>query len=174
MRILWAFLLVIAAGCSALDRKVASPLEIEALENATYTINEKASTLVDGHYEYPTPPDFVRSAGGVQFGEVLERLDIDADLDEDVLVLLYENGGGNAIYPVLVVVENDNGKPRQVASMIFGDRDEIRSVKAYHHPMSGLAVAVATVEHSGEDPMCCPSLVATHLFSLVRDKLVER
>ncbi len=148
----------------------ASSLTLEALKNAEYHCEFAAAgsvKLVNGAYQGELS---VGSSADltVTLGEMVALGDLDEDGTEDAAVILIVDPGGSGTFYYLAVVVDEDGKPRNVASVLLGDRVQVKSVSI----QSGKIVLNLVAQGPG-DPMCCPTLEKTLRYVLQGEKLVE-
>ncbi|MCH7605230.1 hypothetical protein IID24_04565 [Patescibacteria group bacterium] len=146
-----------------------SSLTIEELENAEYFgdgVDGRIVKLVDGHYERSFPG--MASQYTISLNDKVAFGDLDNDGDNDAAVILAESGGGSGTFMLLVIVENDGGKPRYVTHIELGDRIGINAIE-----INVENIVVNLLMHAKEDGLCCPSVPTIKLFSLLEGKLVE-
>jgi hypothetical protein len=110
----------------------------KVLENTTYLLYDMelmTATLKDGRFE--------EKYGTGESEKITYTLlnkmgygDINGDGLEDAVVVLVMDGGGSGKFVYLVVVINDNGQPKQVATSLLGDRVLINSVTIYNQSVT--------------------------------------
>lgn len=141
------------------------PLSVEKLKNAEYTIVgfDTASTL----YRF-TDGKFTRGeSGAVDYADL--RLldffpmgDLNEDGVDDAAVLIAANYGGTGVFVSVHVVLNDNGQPRDAASIAIDDRPQINALEIHNGE-----VFLDAIVHDVDDPMCCPTFPVTQTFKLI-------
>ena len=94
--------------------------------------------------------------------------DLDGDGVEDAAVVLATSGGGSGTFISLEAVINDNGTPNHAATVLLGDRVQVKSVAVE----SG-EITVDMVTHGPDDPLYRPTLEVTHKYKLQGDTLVH-
>ena len=161
---------VVVCTCLQTEKTLASSLTPEALRNAEYHCEFAATGLVrliNGAYQGELS---VGSSAEltVTLGEMIILGDLDGDGTEDAAVLLIVDPGGSGTFYYLAVVVDEDGKPRNVASALLGDRVQVKSVSI----QSGKIVVNMIAQGPG-DPMCCPTLEMTLRYVLQGEKLVE-
>jgi hypothetical protein len=92
---------------------------------------------------------------------------LDYDGRQDAAVLLAENMGGTGVFVSLIAVLDDNGAPRQVASVFIDDRPMLNMLVI----QSG-EILLDAILHDADDPMCCPEQQAQQGYRLYSDLLV--
>jgi hypothetical protein len=142
----------------------------EALANLEYPLELASSgkaQLVDGYFEEPSAPDSATKTivqlADLQFG------DVNGDGSEDALVTLVVDPGGSGTFTYLVLVLNEEGKARPVASVLLGDRIIVKSMQI---DPDGMKVSLLT--RQPDEPMTAdPKVEVTRIFKLLNDALVE-
>lgn len=152
--------LVIAASDAA------APLTESALRNLEYQgIYEEPVILEDG--EYAGEP-FME--GGASRPMVTLQSSTTGDLDQDRVtdgaVVLAENLGGSGTFIYLAAVVNREAGPRNLSTLLLGDRIRVQSLQID----DGL-IRVAAVAHGPQDPLCCPSQTVERLYRLEAGQL---
>jgi hypothetical protein len=153
-------------ACSA---KVTAPT-LDELKNAHYTgIDVGDLTLTDGRWQ--GPPYSVDSAVAPRAGIVEDfyyHADLDDDNTEEAIALIWSSAGGTGSNSYLAVMKKQDGKISNIATALIGDRVKIQSSNLEHGSM------VLHVLQAGEnDPMCCPTQLATRTWRLHNDQLIE-
>ncbi len=88
-------------------------------KNATYTINGKPVTLIDGSAaveDMPTSKTITAYFGNEARG------DLDADGDEDVAAIVIQNGGGSGTFVYAIVALKTDGGYVGTNGILLGDR----------------------------------------------------
>lgn len=142
----------------------------EELSNATYSVTEEGPvTLTNGRWE---GKPFV--AGGASFPSLLMAKDfylagdLNGDGDEEAVVLLWSGSGGTGTFNYLIVADRENHKIRTLGIAEIGDRVQLRNGW-----IEDARIVLEVVQHSEDDPACCPSELATRSWSLVDGQLQE-
>jgi len=166
--ILVFFIALISVSCKPQH----TGLTLEMLRNAqyqtdTYTPSETIQ-LKNGIY-FRTPPFpeqssdwFTQLAGPIDFG------DLNFDNIEDAIVILKSRSGGTGVTVELAAVINDNGKPRNVSTIILGDRVQVESMNI----TSGI-VTLNMLIQGPNDGLCCPTLPVIWSWKLINNDLVR-
>jgi hypothetical protein len=122
------FLLMLAAvgfGAYSIFTDVKSPAEKNVSgmnhQNATYTVEGRTVTLVDGVALIETAPGAASHDTVRYFGNELTK-DLDGDGDDDIAFLITEETGGSGTFFYAVVAVNDNGTYRGSEALFLGDR----------------------------------------------------
>ncbi len=165
-------LVAVLVACGTRPSEPAAPLTLEALQNAAYQSEwpaEGIAQLIDGEYreEYPGFEDAASEIVVVFYPDVYAFGDLDGDGAEDAAVFLASSGGGSGTFMSLEAVLNDQGTPKHVASVLLGDRVQVKSVT-----IESGEITVEVVTHGPDDPLCCPTLEATQKFRLEGEALV--
>ncbi|MGR8998172.1 MAG: META domain-containing protein [Gammaproteobacteria bacterium] len=130
------------------------------LNNTTYHIGELGTIRLDnGKFKHRY------GEGATQINEVtVEKIafgDLNGDgLDDAAVVLTWQNGGSGT-FKYLVAIQNVSGLPRQMDSILLGDRIQIREMS-----ISDGKVALDELTFGSRDPMCCPSQSIKQTYSL--------
>lgn len=158
-------------GASQIETSLTrGPLGLVALRNATYsdtyTENETAP-LVNGRYE---ETDISDSLPGVlvTLGDQIAYGDLDADGQEEAVVIVVSNPGGSGVFYDLAVMADQDGTPTQVGSAFLGDRIQLKELDVEE----GL-IKVVMVTQGPDDAQCCPTQRVVIFFGLQNDELVE-
>jgi hypothetical protein len=172
-----ALTLLAASSCHKVAPPPAIPIARPAaptwdqLRNATYQSVGEESTLTfrDGHWE-GTP--YLDGGAASPSADLLEgfRLieDMDGDGSEDALVLIASRSGGTGENTYLALVRNSGGAPVNTATVLIGDRVQIRS-----GTLQGRRVVLDVVQAGPSDALCCPGELATRSWDYVRSGLQE-
>lgn len=157
------------------DSTISSPgipaeLPPEVLGNAFYRgILDEAITLVNGRYEGEpfveggaSRPTVMLMAEPVAYG------DLNGDGGTDAAVVLVSDSGGSGTFVYLAAVESRDGAPNNLATLLLGDREQVRSLTIE----DGRLIA-KLLSHAADDPACCPSLETIREFKLQGETLVD-
>jgi heat shock protein HslJ len=141
------------------------------LKKATYTgIYTTPVTLSKGVYE---GPPFVPGAATRPRVELIDSLPLSGDLSEDgsrqAVVFLKEDSGGSATDIYMAIVVRKEGAVVNLATVRIGDRIIVRSGR-----IEKGRIVLEVLQHGAKDAACCPSELATRIWSLERDGLVEQ
>ncbi len=137
--------------------------------NATYMIDDRAITLIDGTSSMPVAIDSetvmkVSLLNGPAFA------DIDGDGVKDAVVILRDEPGGTGVFYFASVLLSGNGNQKSTNSILLGDRIRIQSIEI----LSGGNVTIQTLEREITDPMTAtPSVLKTRLFRVENGTLTE-
>lgn len=145
----------------------------EELAAATYEgIETSPVTLSGGHWE-GEPAEAGSAAVPRVDMDVDFRItgDLDGDGDEESVALLHYNYGGSGVFSYLAVVGRDeNGAAKNLATMLLGDRVQLRSARVKDDGV----LKVKTVEAGPDDGACCPGQKRLRAMTLEDGKLLER
>jgi len=127
---------------------------MEVIGNLSYRgVYETPVTLQDGVYEGEA---FI--AGGASrprielVTQLIGRGDIDGDAVPDTAVLLTESSGGSGTYTYLALVTQRDGEMRNTATLLVGDRVQLRSLRFEQG-----TIVLDVLAAGPADPACCPS-----------------
>ena len=143
-------------------------IDVEALRNTAYDgILDEAVLLEGGTYE---GEPFVSGGASrpvvILLPEPITFGDLNGDGQADAAVILVSDLGGSGSFVYLAAVESRNGVAENVATLLLGDRVQVKSLEVE----DGRLVA-SLLSHAPDDPTCCPSLETTRTF-LLRDELL--
>jgi hypothetical protein len=157
----------LAGALSSLGACRAAPLDTPALLGAEYRLPAPSGESVrvrDGKWDHVD----TNSRQALTVVDQNVRGDLDGDGVPDAVVLLVYSSGGSGVFHHLAAVLDDRGRPRHVSSMALGDRVRVNSVTL----LDG-RVTVDLVVQGDNDPMCCPTMPITRVFTLEEGQLVE-
>ena len=143
---------------------------ITELGNATYSgIEEQPVTLADGRWE--GAPYMEGGAARPAVGLVSDLYftgDLDADGDDETVVLLWQSAGGTGSYLYIAVMKAETGSYANIATALVGDRVKIRRGE-----INSGVIALDVLQTGENDPMCCPTMLATRSWILKEGQLLE-
>lgn len=154
--------LVAATGC---DRTTPPggghpiPLSMAALKNAEYVSDAFRSRFQLHDGEYKADGDHAMLTDRVAFGA------LNGD-GVDAAVVFELDGGGSGNWLELAVVLNDHGRPLNVATVDLGDRVIVQSLQ-----INTGQIVIELVEHSSDDPLCCPTVKVKRTYELANGRL---
>lgn len=158
---------LIAAGAAVLSAFSVTPADAsptpEQLGNMTYQgIFEHAITLTNGRWQ---GDPFVaggssRPAVGLIDDFILTG-DLNADGNDEAVVLLWENTGGSATYKYIAVTSLRDDKPYTLDTALVGERVQVRAGR-----IVGNMIELDVVQQGPKDAACCPSQKATRYWDL--------
>jgi hypothetical protein len=177
--LVWAWVvLCLVAGCvhyrgrpPSADAITHAAPSREALANAEY-LSEFASggkaRLKDGSHREKAAPE-----SAIDIVTTLhERYacgDLDGDGVDDAAVILVVQPGGSGTFYYLCAVVNEEGAPVNVATLLLGDRVQIKDLSI----RSGKIEIDMRVQGAG-DPMVKPSLMVHRRYKLVGSRLIQQ
>jgi len=140
-----------------------NPLTIEKLKNAQYDLRCGRVKLQDGNYDFGKDSHFhsVELTDKIAFG------DLNGDGVADAAAILRTFAGASGVLVEMVAVLNENGIPRQAATLMLGNKVGVETLSI----QSGEIVMYIN-KHSTDDPLCCPSLWVTEKFKLQGSRLL--
>jgi len=86
----------------------------------------------------------------------------------DAAVVLVVEPGGSGRFRYLAAMVNEDGRPRNAATVFLGDRVQIRDLN-----IRDGAIVVDLLDHGADDPMPFPSLEKRWIYTLVEETLVR-
>ena len=142
---------------------------ITRLENATYTgIEDDPVTLLSGQWE--GIPYVEGSASRPRVG-LLEDIyftgDLDADGQEEAVAVLWQSAGGTGSNIYIAVMKSDNGGFNNISTTLVGDRVKLRGGR-----IDSGKIILDVLQTGENDPMCCPTQLATRSWAL-KDRQLE-
>jgi len=143
---------------------------LAALKNAEYQSEWTASgkaKLSNGVYQEKVAPGSAIEVV-ITLSDHYSIGDLNGDNVADAAAVLISNPGGSGTFRDLVVVINQNGVPKHIATELLGDRIKVKSVTI----KSG-EILVEMLKHGPNDPMVSPTLNVTQTYKLQEDKLVR-
>jgi heat shock protein HslJ len=156
-----------ATGAAILGVLAVIPAEAaptpEQLGNIAYTgIFEHAITLTNGRWE---GEPFVaggssRPAVGLIDDFILTG-DLNADGNDEAVVLLWESTGGSGVYTYIAVTGLRDDKPYTLDTALIGERVQVRAGR-----IVGKRIELDVVQQGPGDAACCPSQKATRYWNL--------
>jgi heat shock protein HslJ len=143
----------------------------DELAAATYHGIESAPvTLSGGHWEGEPAEAGSASVPRVDLNREFRITgDLDGNGNKETVALLHYNFGGSGVFSYLAVVGRDeNGAVKNFATMLLGDRVQLRSAR-----VNDGVLEVKTVEGGPGDGACCPGQKRQRMMALEDGKLVE-
>lgn len=142
----------------------------ETLGNIAYAgIYDEPVLLTDGVYE---GEPFVPGGAARPRVELLKDLytsaDIDGDGNEDAWVLLNESSGGSGQYLFLAAVADSRGKPRNLGTIVIGDRVDVVKLEA-----DDSHVSLEYVSAGPGEAACCPTQITEAVYGMKDGQLAE-
>ena len=168
-RIITLFTIMITALIAQTGFASEAGSEITRLENATYAgIEDEPVTLLGGRWE-GTP--FVEGGASRPRVGLLEdmyfRGDLDGDGKEEAVAILWQNSGGTGSNIYIAVMKPDNSGFNNISTTLVGDRVKLRGGK-----IDSGKIILDVLQTGENDPMCCPTQLATRSWVL-RDRQLE-
>jgi heat shock protein HslJ len=158
----------IAAGAAVLCALAVTPAGAaaptqEQLANIAYTgIFEHAITLTNGRWEGDPFVAGGRSRPAVGLvDEFILTGDLDADGNDEAVVLLWESTGGSVTYSYIAVTGMRDDKPHTLDTALVGERVQVRAGR-----IVGNRIELDVVQQGPGDAGCCPSQKATRSWKL--------
>ena len=144
-------------------------LDTEALKNAEYRsefAGEGKARLVNGvHVEKEAPNSATELR--MTLSDMIATGDLNGDGLADAAVVLVSNPGGSGTFYELAAVLNENGKPHHAASVLLGDRVQIKAIA-----IKDGQVTVRMITQGPNDPLSSPTFEVTQKYKLEGGKLV--
>ena len=142
------------------DRNATAPASgraaptLEQLANTRVAgVFEHEVALRDGHYEgEPFLPGGASRPRLEWIREPVVIVDLDDDGHEEAVVLLVASSGGSGSMRHLAVIGMRAGEATSLATVLLGDRVQVRSLDAGEG-----RIRLELVEHGPGDPACCPT-----------------
>lgn len=137
-----------------------------ALGNATYTSNigpDDTATLQDGEFSEPAAPDTplmtqVTLTDQIAYG--------DLNGVPSAAVIIGATGGGSGYFYSLHIMQNQDGKPTEVATTGLGDRSPVIALAVQDNQ-----ILVDIITQGPDQPMCCGNLRVLTWFKLDGNQL---
>jgi heat shock protein HslJ len=159
---------LIAAGAAVLGALAVTPANaaapsLEQLANMAYTgIYEHAIMLKNGRWEGDPfmAGGTARPAVGLVDDFILTG-DLDADGNDEAVVLLWESTGGSGTYSYMAVTGMRDDTPYTIGTALIGERVQVRTGR-----IVGNRIELDVIQQGTGDAACCPSQKATHSWTL--------
>jgi hypothetical protein len=144
------------ANCRAVSR----------LKNATYRLPKLGNfRLRNGVYENEAKNQRVVL---VDQAEKIAIGDLTRNGEADAAVLLTAKTGRSRSFVYLAAATNANGTPKQVSSVLLGDRVKVQSVE-----INSAYIKVDLLTRRPQDPLCCPTKPVTQFYALGKNGLTR-
>ena len=146
-----------------------APVDGTTLANLVYRdIYDQPIALTEGHWEGEPFEDGGASRPSVRLAPLGAHGDLDADGADESVVLLLESSGGSGSYTHLAIVDRVDAEPANTATILLGDRLQIRSLRVENG-----YVKVAYLAAGPDEPACCPTQKVRKTLGLTGDQIVE-
>ena len=148
--------LCLPGKADALGNPAPTGLSLDALKNATYSsfiVENGNVTLTDGKNVNEADGTFYALRDMVALGQLNDS--------NAAAVVTVQNGGGSGIFYGLHIMQEEDGKPRQVAATLLGDRTPILDLAIVDNQ-----VVVDFVTQGPDEPMCCATQRTLAKFAL--------
>lgn len=148
----------------------ATDKDLAGLENATYSgIEDQPVTLSQGRWEGPPYQQGFASRPTVGLlEEVLFRGDLDADGEEELVVMLWQSAAGTGSNIHIAVMKPHATGFENISTALLGDRVKLRGGR-----IDSGRIVLDVLQAGENDAMCCPSELATRSWSLQDGHLEE-
>jgi len=145
---------ILLAACTPPTEDPADVDPFERIAGATIDgIMDQPITLTGGAWlGEPYVEGAASRAGVVLLAEPIAVGDLDDDTDDEIVAVLVLNKGGSGAFVYLVVIEIGDGDARSLATLMLGDRVQVRALST-----NGRRIIVEATEHGPDDAMCCPT-----------------
>lgn len=142
---------------------------ITRLGNATYTgIEDEPLTLLSGQWEGTPYLEGGASRPRVGlFEDFYFTGDLDADGQDEAVAILWQSAGGTGSNIYIAVMKSDNGGFNNISTTLVGDRVKLRGGR-----IDSGKIMLDVLQAGENDPMCCPTQLATRSWVL-RDRQLE-
>jgi hypothetical protein len=150
----------------------AAPQSAKDPQNATYLIDGKPVTLVNGKAEQPAAPGSAEKIVTQYFGNAV-AVDLNADGKPDSgFVLTQSTGGSGVIFYAAAAIQNPDGTYTGTNAILLGDRIAPQSTNV--DPNNSAQFVVNYAERAPNEPMTTqPSHGVSKIFKLDNGTLVE-
>jgi len=140
------------------------------LKDATYSgIEAQPVTLSQGRWEGSPYVEggAARPAVGL-VDDFLLQGDLDADGQDEVVVMLWQSAGGTGSNVYIAVMKPEDDAYVNVSTALLGDRVKLRGGR-----IDSGNIVLDVLQAGAEDPMCCPTELAERTWSLDHGRLEE-
>ena len=143
---------------------------LTGLGNATYTgIEDVPVTLSNGQWE---GRHYVEGASSRPRVGLLKDIyftgDLDADGQEETVAILWQSAGGTGSNTYIAVMKPENDGFENISTTLIGDRVKLRGGQ-----VDSGKISLEVLQAGENDPMCCPTQLATRTWSLNDRQLEE-
>ena len=143
---------------------------LTGLGDATYTgIEDGPVTLSNGQWE--GLPYVEGGASRPRVGllkDIYFTGDLDADGQEETVAILWQSAGGTGSNTYIAVMKPKNDGFENISTALIGDRVKLRGGK-----IDSGKIYLEVLQSGENDPMCCPTQLATRTWSLNDRQLDE-
>jgi hypothetical protein len=140
-------------------------------QNATYLIDGKEVTLVNGVAEQEAAPGSATKIVTRYFGNAVD-IDLNSDGLMDSGFLLTQDGGGSGTFYYVAAAINNAGSTQGTNAILLGDRIAPQSTNV--DPNNPTQFIVNYLDRKASDPMSAqPSVAVSRTFKLDNGTLVE-
>jgi hypothetical protein len=137
-------------------------LTAEALANAEYFDENQKRSVKLSKGVFDDGLTHIQIDGQPVFG------DVNGDGIPEGVVVLQSSYGGTGVFPLLIIMVDQNGKPFQFASKPLGDRIRIEKVSVEDGD-----IVLNMIVHQAHEGLCCPSQKAVWIFRLCGNQLIR-
>lgn len=167
-----SILLFVSAGCSTMR-----PQHPENRSDAARSITVRGLSTIEGEITLSSGVwagnPFDSGSTSRPIVRLIEHLSINGDViagsAEETVLLLEENPGGSGTFISMALMSSEHGALHNILTIPIGDRIQIQ-----HAKISNGLISLQVVEHSLDDPSCCPSDVVVHSWKWTQDTLQEQ
>ncbi len=181
--ILGVIMVWILAACSPASTPTTAPVAAQTQapaggttaavdpQNATYLIDSKEVTLVNGVSEQEAAPGSASKIVTKYFGNAV-NIDLNGDGLMDAGFLLTQDGGGSGTFFYVAAALDNAGKTQGTNAILLGDRIAPQSTNV--DPNNPAQFIVNYMDRKASEPMSAqPSVAVSRTFKLENGKLVE-
>ncbi len=146
-----------------------APLTLAALKSAEYQnefVTGGKAKLTDGVYKESGAPGAATQVE-IRLLDAAVLADLDGDGVGDAAVILSVAPSASGTFYYLAALTNQNGVPHHVASLLLGDRVQIKGMTFQNGE-----IVVSMTAHGARDPICCPTIAATRRYKFQSNKLI--
>jgi Tol biopolymer transport system component len=148
---------------------VPAPLTLAALKNAEYQSEFVASgkaKLTDGVYK-ESGASGAATPVELRLADSAILADLNGDGVGDAIAILSATPSSGGTFYYLAAMLNQNNIPQHVASLLLGDRVQIKGMT-----LENGDIVVTMLTHGTRDPICCPTQPVTRRYRFLNDKLI--
>ena len=143
---------------------------VTGLGNATYTgVEDVPVTLSNGHWEgFPYVEDGASRPRVGLLKDIYFTGDLDADGEEELVAILWQSAGGTGSNTYIAVMKPENDGFENISTALIGDRVKLRGGR-----IDSGKIYLEVLQAGENDPMCCPTQLATRSWNLSERQLEE-